>query len=92
MGVADGFLTPPNASAGSVPSVVIADENGLASFQITYLKQYAEWVEVHLEASTSVQMDQNLTSMDWVLEVTAQDAAGCLEVFPSPFGQTTCPP
>jgi len=90
MGVADGFLTPPNAAAGSVPTSKTSDASGLASFQITYLKQYAKWIEVHLEASTAVQMDQNLTSMDWVLEVTEADTQNCQEVFNSPFGQTAC--
>ncbi len=93
MNVPDGFLTPPNSAAGTIPASVITDATGKASFTITYLKFYASWIHAHLEASTSVQMTESLATLDWRLSVTAEDAADCStarKVFDSPFGYTMC--
>jgi len=50
----DGQLTPPNSAAGSVPSIVTTDENGVATFNLVYLKESACWIEVEMTASTLV--------------------------------------
>jgi hypothetical protein len=50
----DGQLTPPNSSAGSVPEDVTTDENGIANFDLSYLKSSAFWIEVELTATTQV--------------------------------------
>ncbi len=50
----DGMLTPPNSSAGTLPSSVETDENGIANFELTYLKQFSGWVRVKITASTMV--------------------------------------
>lgn len=88
MGIPDGHLTPPNSAAGSVPPFVTTDENGIATFDITYLKLYATWVEVRLTASTSVQMTENQTSLSWPLSILSSDADNCEDggTFNSPFG------
>jgi hypothetical protein len=96
MGTGDGFLTPPNSAVGSVPANVTTDATGTATFEITYLKLYAQWVRAHLEASTSVQMTENLASLNWLLDLSAADAAQCegtIAVFDSPFGHAySCNP
>jgi hypothetical protein len=50
----DGELTPPNSAAGSLPSTISADENGVGEFNLVYLKSSAAWIEVEVTASTLV--------------------------------------
>ncbi len=50
----DGSLTPQNTAGGSIPDIVTTDENGIATFKITYLKAYAHWIQNRLTASTYV--------------------------------------
>lgn len=93
MGTPDQALTPPNAAAGTIPASVTTDATGYASFKIKYFKQYANWLWVHLEASTSVQMTENVATTEWQLGVTAEDTADCKSVrrvFDSPFHYTMC--
>ncbi len=51
----DGQLTPPNSAAGTVPSTVTTDVNGVANFNLVYMKESAIWIEVQVTASTLVQ-------------------------------------
>ena len=83
--VADGYLTPHNSAAGTVPSTITTDANGLASFQITYLKQYSMWIRARLQASVNVQGTEAQAITEWVLEPTLEDYEAC-QLFPSPFG------
>ena len=53
-GAPDGQLTPPSAAAGSVPATVTADDNGVANFNLVYLKASAAWIEDEITASTPV--------------------------------------
>jgi len=50
----DGSLTPPISAAGSIPPYVTTDENGLATFDLIYLKSSAAWVETEVTATTYV--------------------------------------
>jgi hypothetical protein len=50
----DGQLTPPNSASGSVPSTVTTDENGVANFNLVYLKISAAWIMDELTATTMV--------------------------------------
>jgi hypothetical protein len=50
----DGELTPPSSAAGSVPATVTTDENGVANFNLIYLKSSAAWIEAEVSASTLV--------------------------------------
>ena len=51
----DGKLTPHSSAAGSLPSVVVTDENGVANFNLVYLKTSAAWIKAEITASTLVQ-------------------------------------
>ncbi|MCK5739062.1 hypothetical protein KAH55_07770, partial [bacterium] len=53
-GLNDGILTPGQSVAGVIPSTVTTDSNGVASFMLTYQKQYANWVEDQITATTMV--------------------------------------
>jgi len=50
----DGQLTPANSAAGAVPSGVTTDDNGVANFNLVYLKASAVWIRVEIKASTLV--------------------------------------
>ena len=52
-GTPDGLLTPPNSDGGSVPSIVTTDVNGIAAFNLTYLKGSAFWIVDKLTATVS---------------------------------------
>jgi hypothetical protein len=47
-------LTPPSSAAGALPGTVITDENGVAEFNLVYLKDSAAWIEAEITASTVV--------------------------------------
>ncbi|MBA4366311.1 MAG: hypothetical protein C0403_01580, partial [Desulfobacterium sp.] len=61
----DGVLTPPSSSAGNVPAFVETDENGVANFNLIYLKQYAAWVKVKITATTIVFGSENRSELEF---------------------------
>lgn len=50
----DGQLTPSSSAAGALPSTVTTDDNGVADFNLIYLKGSASWVAAEITASTLV--------------------------------------
>ncbi len=63
-----GALEPGNSAAGTIPGTVTTDENGIATFQWTYLKTYAGFVAVDLYATTIVQGSETTSRLhDYVL-------------------------
>jgi len=48
-------LIPESTAVGSVPSRITTDSNGLATFNVTYLKDRADFVEAEIRATTVVQ-------------------------------------
>ncbi|QEP43157.1 hypothetical protein D5085_08555 [Ectothiorhodospiraceae bacterium BW-2] len=69
----DGLITPQNSSGGSVPVTVRTDESGVATFTISYLKQYASWIETEIEASVVVQGTENTGRLRMTLPPVAGD-------------------
>ncbi|MBL7175571.1 MAG: Ig-like domain-containing protein [Desulfobacteraceae bacterium] len=79
----DGQLTPPNSAAGSVPSTVTTDTNGVATFNLVYLKESACWVEVEMTASTLVLgTETQSTYKFWFGWIVAEKS----NLPPSPYG------
>jgi hypothetical protein len=72
-GVPDGILWPPQASGGSVPASVMTGVDGTATFNWTYLKQYADWVAVRLRAKTGVQGSESTSEVVLTLTGSAAD-------------------
>lgn len=62
-GFTDGSLTPINSAAGSLPSSVTTDVNGVANFNLTYLKTSAIWTVDRIRATTEVQGDQAVSQI-----------------------------
>ena len=50
----NGFLSPPAAAGGSIPSSVITDKNGAATFNLQYPKSSAFFIIDQVTASVSV--------------------------------------
>ncbi|MDQ6963670.1 MAG: Ig-like domain-containing protein, partial [Mariprofundales bacterium] len=79
-------LDPPSAAAGIVPATVTTDSNGVANFNITYLKANAPWIETEVIASTQVVGSETKSSMAFVIPYLVTD--GQSGFLPDPtFGQ-----
>jgi hypothetical protein len=80
----DGSLTPANSTAGTLPSSIVTDANGLASFNLIYLKQYAAWIGVRVRATALVQGTEATGNLFFTLPWLKADSDAC--VLPhSPF-------
>ena len=67
-------LLPESTAAGSVPSSVVTNESGLATFDITYLKDHADWIEIELRATTIVQASEVQASKTvWLSRAESDD-------------------
>lgn len=73
----DGKLTPPISAAGTVPFVVTTDSNGVATFDHTYLKDNAGFIEAILTAQTLVQGTEAIATSRFWLEATESDVTAC---------------
>jgi hypothetical protein len=73
----DGLLTPPNSSAGVLPTTVTTGSNGFASFNLTYLKQSAAWITVRVRARALVQGSEATSSFTFTLPVEKTDVESC---------------
>lgn len=88
----DGQLTPGNVA--SVPSSVTTGADGTFQFLITYPKQFAQWVQVRLSASTTVDGTESVDVQDFWLPVAAAALTNENVAPPgatSPFGLGVCP-
>jgi PKD repeat protein len=74
----DGKLTPHSSAAGSLPSVVVTDENGVANFNLVYLKTSAAWIDAEITASTFVQGTETQASYTFTMPWLDSDSKGCL--------------
>jgi hypothetical protein len=82
----NGRLDPGNVA--SIPTEVITDENGLASYKVIYAKSYAVWTDVELSASTFVSGSETKTKLEVVGLPWPGNAKGhpVEPVITSPFG------
>ncbi len=84
----DGVLTPHNSVSGTVPATVTTDENGVANFDLVYLKQYSVWVEAEIKASTLVLGTETLSTLTFFLPY--QEGEEC-NLSDSPFNWADFP-
>ncbi|MDO8263851.1 MAG: Ig-like domain-containing protein [Gallionella sp.] len=73
----DVLLTPPNSSAGVLPTTVTADSSGIANFDLTYLKQSASWITVRMRARALVQGSESTSSFTFTLPAEVTDVSSC---------------
>ena len=79
----DGQLTPLSSAAGSLPTPVTTDENGVANFDLVYLKQYAVWIVEEIRASTLVLGTETTSILEFTLPYLEDDACNLPH---SPYG------
>jgi hypothetical protein len=85
----DGRLTPASSSAGGVPvpSQVVTDANGVAAFDLIYLKANAMWIKSRIRARTFVVGTETTSSVEMVLPPEkVQAETGLLPDSPFPIG------
>jgi hypothetical protein len=84
----DGLLTPHNSAAGTLPATVTTDENGVANFDLVYLKAYANWIRDRIRASTFVLGTEITSSITFHLPYERLEGeAGDLHDSPYPVGR-----
>lgn len=84
-GTRDEVLTPANSDGGSVPSIVVTDVNGIAAFNLTYLKGSAFWVINKLTATVSSSGTETSKSTIFRLAATVPDVGPPCSLPPSPY-------
>jgi len=81
----DGLLTPHNSAAGTLPTTVTTDENGVANFDLVYLKDHANWIRDRIRASTLVLGTETTASTTFCLPYERSEGeAGDLHDSPYP--------
>jgi len=82
----NGKLDP--GAVASVPTILTLDSTGLAAFNVTYPKNFANWVQVTLTVTASVAGTESTTSQTFFLPVAIAD----IDQYPvSPPGGLTSP-
>jgi len=85
----DGLLTPHNSAAGILPATVTTDENGVANFDLVYLKDHANWIRDRIRASTLVLGTETTASTTFRLPYERSEGeAGDLHDSSYPVGLT----
>jgi len=85
----DGLLTPPNSAAGDLPKTVTTGVNGVADFDLVYLKDHANWIRDRIRASTFVLGTETTSSITFRLPYARLEGeAGVLNDSPYPVGLT----
>ncbi|MDQ6984332.1 MAG: hypothetical protein Q9M44_06420, partial [Ghiorsea sp.] len=79
-------LDAPQAAAGSLPISVVTDANGIANFDLTYLKASAAWIDAQVRVKTQVLGTESSSSITFTLPYAlGEGTAGSLPS--SSFGQ-----
>jgi len=86
--VNDGMLTPGNSHGGTAPGSVTTDVNGVANFNLTYLKGDGAWVIDEIIATTQVLGTETTSKLEFRLPVAKSDAGACT-LPDSPFNGPT---
>jgi len=75
----DGAITPAHSTAGTVPSTVTTDANGVATFNLTYQKQYASWIQSRVRAKVVVSTGttESTNELKFILPYSAADTKDC---------------
>jgi hypothetical protein len=73
----DGIITPPHATAGSVPATKITDVNGVAEFSLIYQKEYASWVRARIRAKVVIGAGttESTNELRFILPFSTADAS-----------------
>jgi hypothetical protein len=84
-GTTDGYITPVNSRAGTVPATVTTDASGVAGFKLTYAKTSSIWTIVRVRASTIVQGTETVGQVTFRLNPLADDVTPTCRITGSPY-------
>ena len=84
-GAPDGALWPAPAQAGSIPTSVTTNSSGLATFNWTYGKLYADWIKANITATTQVNGTESTASLPIYLRPASADITSPCHLYDSPF-------
>lgn len=75
----DGIITPAHSTAGTLPSTVTTGANGVATFNLTYQKQYASWVQARVRAKVVVSTGttESTNELKFILPYSLADTTDC---------------
>lgn len=76
--VPDGELTPGNSAGGAAPRTLTTDSNGVASFNLVYLKAHAVWIKSRIRASVRVFGTETTGTLSFWLPAERTEAEACL--------------
>jgi hypothetical protein len=79
-------LTPPQSAGGNLPSQVTTNKDGVANFNLTYLKKYAIWTIDEITASAQVLGTETTSQTQFGLPYAADEKVVLSNAIPnSPF-------
>jgi len=81
-----GSITPPHAAAGSLPPTVVTNANGVGTFNLIYLKSYANWVVSRIRAKVVVNGSEFVNELNFNLIALNTDLTPTCTLPSSPFG------
>ncbi|MBL1352213.1 MAG: Ig-like domain-containing protein [Zetaproteobacteria bacterium] len=70
----DNALTPSSSVAGTLPASVVTNANGVATFNLTYLKANSQWVKAKVTAKTVVLGTESIGVVEFTLPTLVADA------------------
>lgn len=75
----DGAITPAHSTAGTVPSTVTTDANGVATFNLIYQKQYSSWIQARIRAKVVVSTGttESTNELKFILPYSQADTKDC---------------
>ena len=68
-----GSITPPHAAAGTLPPTVVTGANGVGTFNLVYLKSYADWVKTRIRAKAVVNGTEFVNELKFDLPASSSD-------------------
>ena len=67
------MATPPNSASGTLPATVTTNASGLATFNLTYTKANALFIQARVRASTLVQGTETVGQTTFQLPALLSD-------------------
>ncbi len=74
----DGQLTPGNSAGGAAPRTLTTDANGVATFNLSYLKAHAAWIKTRIRANVKVYGTETTGTVSFWLPAEKTEAEDCL--------------
>lgn len=81
-----GSITPPHAASGTLPPTVVTNASGVGTFNLIYLKNYADWIVSRIRAKVVVNGTEFANELTFTLPPSTPDTTPICTLPNSPFG------